>query len=58
MKEVDLDGNGTVDFSEFKELMKKRLKMKNTEEEFMKVFRIYDEDDSGKISVEDLSRIN
>jgi Ca2+-binding EF-hand superfamily protein len=34
--------------------MRSRLKMKATREEFIKVFRIYDEDDSGMIDMEDL----
>eukprot|EP00349_Pseudokeronopsis_sp_Brazil_P005647 CAMPEP_0202962766 /NCGR_PEP_ID=MMETSP1396-20130829/6827_1 /ASSEMBLY_ACC=CAM_ASM_000872 /TAXON_ID= /ORGANISM="Pseudokeronopsis sp., Strain Brazil" /LENGTH=93 /DNA_ID=CAMNT_0049683523 /DNA_START=288 /DNA_END=569 /DNA_ORIENTATION=+ len=58
MKEVDLDGNGTVDLDEFTKLMRKKLKARNTVEEFMRVFRIYDEDDSGKIDLDDLKRIN
>ena len=57
MKEVDKDGSGTVDMDEFVELMKDKIKDRNAEEELGRAFRIYDEDDTGKISVEDLSRV-
>lgn len=54
MKIYDVDGNDTVDLEEFTNLMSKYIKSKNTVDEFMRVFRIYDEDDSGKIDLEDL----
>ena len=57
MKEIDTDGSGSVEFDEFLNLMKDKLKSRNQEEELRKTFRIYDEDDSGKISFEDLKRV-
>lgn len=57
MKAVDKDGSGTVDLEEFIDLMKDKFKDRNTEEELGRAFRIYDEDDTGKISFEDLSRV-
>ena len=54
MKDIDTDGSGTVEFDEFLNLMKEKIKSRNAEDELKKSFRIYDEDDTGKISFEDL----
>ena len=37
IQEVDADGNGEVDFNEFLNLMAKRMKESETEEELMQV---------------------
>ncbi len=47
MKEVDTDGSGTVEFEEFKNLMKEKIKDRNSEVELRRAFRIYDENDTG-----------
>ncbi|CDW86069.1 UNKNOWN [Stylonychia lemnae] len=57
MKDMDADGSGTVEFDEFKQLMKVKIKERNSEEELRRSFRIYDEDDTGKISFADLKRV-
>ena len=57
MKDMDTDGSGTVEFDEFKNLMKEKIKARNSEEELRRSFRIYDEDDTGKISFNDLKRV-
>ena len=57
MKEVDTDGSGTVEYQEFLILMKGVIKTKYSEDEIRRAFRIYDEDDTGKISFSDLKRI-
>jgi Ca2+-binding EF-hand superfamily protein len=58
MKEVDTDGSGTVEYAEFLNLMKDKIKSRNREEDLRRAFRIYDEDDTGKISFEDLKRVS
>ena len=40
--EYDTDGSGTVEFQEFKDLMKKNMKIENAEQELKRAFRIYD----------------
>ena len=57
MKEVDTDGSGTVEFDEFRNMMKDKIKSRNSEEELRRAFRIYDEDDTGKIEFDDLWRV-
>ena len=54
MNKVDKDGSGAIDESEFAALMAEQLDMRNSEEELRKAFRIYDEDDSGIITSENL----
>lgn len=64
IKEVDADGNGTIDFGEFLSLMGRyRLfdydrKMKNieSEEELRDVFKYFDTDNDGMITPNDLKR--
>ena len=57
MQEIDKDGNGEVDFEEFKNLMWDKLSQRNPEEELKKAFRFYDSDDSGKIDFENLKKV-
>ena len=50
MVRVDKDGSGSVDRTEFTDLMAEILSKRNLEEEIRKVFRCYDNDDDGEIS--------
>ena len=54
MKKVDKDGNGDIDFDEFKDLMTEKMNERNPEEELRKSFRLYDSDDTGKITFKNL----
>lgn len=54
IEEVDVDGNGEVDFSEFLNLMAKRMRESETEEELMNAFRALDLDGNNLISRDDL----
>ncbi|TNV75587.1 hypothetical protein FGO68_gene7648 [Halteria grandinella] len=57
MSSVDTDGNGFIEFDEFKTLMKDFIKNRNKEDELKRAFRIYDEDDTGLIEFADLRRV-
>ena len=48
INEVDIDGNGNIDFKEFLGLMAR--KMRDTEEELFKAFKVFDRDGNGLIS--------
>ena len=52
--EVDADGNGNIDFAEFLTLMARRMKAKDTQTEIAEAFKVFDKDNSGKISVKEL----
>lgn len=56
MTKVDKDGSGNIDKEEFTALMAEQIESRNQEEELRKVFRIYDDDDNGLISADNLTR--
>ena len=56
MTKVDKDGSGAIDKDEFMALMAEQIESRNQEEELRKVFRIYDDDDNGLISADNLLR--
>ena len=55
--EVDIEGNGTVDFKEFIQLMARKLRDMDNEEEYIEAFKIFDKDNSGKISLDEMKTI-
>ena len=54
IQEVDIDGNGEIDFDEFVGLMVKKLNETDTQEEFVEVFEIFDKDGDDQINQRDL----
>ena len=57
IREVDLDGNGTIDFKEFLCLMVKKMKDTDTEEELLEAFKVFDRDGNGLISGNELQHV-
>ena len=55
--EVDIDGNGQIDFEEFVSLMNRRSKETDTEEEVINAFKVFDKDGEGLISGNELRHI-
>ncbi|GFP88074.1 calmodulin-3 [Phtheirospermum japonicum] len=54
INEVDADGNGTIDFPEFLNLMARKMKDTDSEEELKETFRVFDKDQNGFISAAEL----
>ena len=54
---ADKDGNDSVDFKEFFELMKSKIEEASTVDIFKKVFKMFDIDDRGKISFDNLKTV-
>ncbi|KAG5574173.1 hypothetical protein H5410_063939 [Solanum commersonii] len=50
INEVDADGNRTIDFPEFLNLMARKMKDTDSEEELKEAFRVFDKDQNGFIS--------
>ena len=55
--EVDLDGNGEIDFEEFVTLMNRRSKETDIEEEVLNAFKVFDKEGNGLISNTELRHI-
>ena len=56
---TDLDKNksGNIDFEEFLDMMTARMSDKDTREDINKVFRLFDDDTSGSITIRNLRRV-
>ncbi|CAF1147291.1 unnamed protein product [Adineta steineri] len=54
MREMDADGNGTIEFDEFVKVMGSVYARKLTDDEMQRAFKCFDKDDSGFITIEEL----
>ena len=54
INEVDADGNGTLEFDEFCNLMARQMKETNQEEELKQRFKLFDKDGTGFVDREEL----
>ncbi|KAK3599650.1 hypothetical protein CHS0354_029111 [Potamilus streckersoni] len=57
IKEVDVDGNGTIDFDEFLHMMGRKMKVTDTEDEIKEAFKVFDKDNNGLISPSELKSV-
>lgn len=57
MVQADKDGNGTIDFAEFMEMMPRQEKDDNAEEEMLEAFQVFDTDGNGSITADELRQI-
>merc|ERR1711896_91539 len=56
--DVDNDGNGTIEFGEFLHMMTAKMGEKDTREDIEKVFKLFDNDSTNKISFRNLARVD
>ncbi|ETO09562.1 calmodulin [Reticulomyxa filosa] len=57
INEVDSDGNGTIDFSEFLAMMARKMKDSDSEDEIKEAFKVFDKDGNGFISAAELRHV-
>ncbi|XP_024951770.2 calmodulin-like protein 8 isoform X1 [Citrus sinensis] len=50
ISEVDVNGNGTIEFGEFLNLMARKMKENEAQEELKEAFKVFDKDQDGYIS--------
>merc|ERR1712216_504620 len=55
--DIDGDGNGTIEFGEFLGMMTGKMGEKDSREDIEKVFKLFDDDNSSKISFKNLARV-
>ena len=54
---MDRDGKGVIEFADFMELMTTKISERDPREEILKAFRLFDDDNTGKISLKNLKRV-
>ncbi|XP_078602398.1 uncharacterized protein LOC144876708 isoform X1 [Branchiostoma floridae x Branchiostoma japonicum] len=57
ISDIDKDGSGTIDFNDFLTMMTQKMSEKDSKEEILKAFRLFDDDETGKISFKNLKRV-
>lgn len=57
INEVDINGNGTIEFGEFLSLMARKIKETDAEEELKEAFKVFDKDQNGYISASELRNV-
>ena len=57
ISDIDNNGNGSIKFGEFLEMMTGKMGKKDTHKDIEKVFKLFNDDNTGKISLRNLHRI-
>merc|ERR1711988_1602140 len=57
ISDVDDDGSGTIEFNEFLKMMTHKILNRDPKDEILKAFRLFDDDETGKISFKNLKRV-
>merc|ERR1712137_1428256 len=55
--DVDDDGSGTIEYPEFLSMMTQKILNREPKDEILKAFKLFDDDETGKISFKNLKRV-
>lgn len=55
--EIDKEGIGTIGFEDFFAIMSVKMSEKDEKEEILKTFKLFDDDDTGSISLNNIKRV-
>ncbi|XP_034969111.1 uncharacterized protein LOC118084009 [Zootoca vivipara] len=56
--DIGKEGSGVIEFEDFLTMMTQKMSEKDTKEEILKAFRLFDDDGTGKISFKNLKRVS
>ena len=57
LADADKDNDGVIDFNEFSAMMQQTMTEQDQKDDFTKAFRLFDDDETGKISFKNLKRV-
>merc|ERR1712086_331903 len=57
ISDVDDDGSGTIGFEEFLKMMTHKILNRDPKDEILKAFRLFDDDETGAITLKNLQRV-
>ncbi|XP_040563780.1 uncharacterized protein [Lepeophtheirus salmonis] len=55
---AEIEDDGTLSFDHFLNIMASKMSEKDTKDDIIKAFKLFDEDDSGKITLKNLKKIS
>ena len=55
--DVDTNNSGVIDYNEFIDMMTQKMAERDPREEMLKAFRLFDDDETGKINFRNLKRV-
>ncbi|XP_016058726.1 PREDICTED: centrin-4 [Miniopterus natalensis] len=55
--EIDKEGTGTISFEDFFAIMSLKMSEKDEKEELLKAFKLFDDDDTGSITLNNIKRV-
>lgn len=57
IEEIDKDQTGTINYDEFFQMMTRKISERDSTEELLNTFRLFDDDGTGKITFANLKRV-